>query len=189
MRRPTFLEGTGVALAASIGGSVLFGALTTVFVGSFVLRLIIASMGLLYLLYLLARSGEKIGRITSLATWLVVAALIWLMELNLAFYLMAHLGLIWLIRSLYFYSSLISALADLGLVSFGTAAAVWAILETGNLFLGFWSFFLIQALFVVIPNTWKRSAAKDTTAKYEEDRFQHAYRMAEMALTKLSIRA
>lgn len=189
MSRPTFLEGAGVALAASIGGGVLFTALTTVFVGSIVLRLIIALMGLLYLLYLLARSGEKIGRVTSLATWLAAAALIWLMELNLAFYLMAHLGLIWLIRSLYFYSSLISALADLGLMLFGTAAAVWAILESGNLSLGFWSFFLIQALFVVIPNSWKRSAAENRVANYEEDRFQHAYRIAETALTKLSTRA
>jgi hypothetical protein len=189
MRRPTFLEGAGVALAASISGGVLFEALTTVFVSSFVLRLLIALMGLFYLLYLLGRSGEKIGRVTSLATWLVVVVLIWLMELNLAFYLMAHLGLIWIIRSLYFYSSLISALADLGLVLIGTAAAVWATLKTGNLFLGFWSFFLTQALFVVIPNTWKGSAVKNKSAKYEEDRFQHAYRMAETALTKLSIRS
>jgi len=34
-------------------------------------------------------------------------------------YLLVHLGLIWLIRSLYFYSSVLSALADLGLGGLG----------------------------------------------------------------------
>jgi hypothetical protein len=186
MRRPSFLEGAAVALAASIAAGVLFGTLTAIFATGFVLRLLIAAMGLLYVLYLLSRSGEKAGRITSVSAWLMVAAVIWLMEMSLPLYLMAHLGLVWLIRSLYFYSSLLSALADFCLVLFGMAASVWAALHTGNLFLSVWSFFLIQALFIAIPDTWKRSSKAATAVTIEEDRFQHAHRAAQAALAKLS---
>ncbi|MEJ2692955.1 MAG: hypothetical protein P8166_07825 [Candidatus Thiodiazotropha sp.] len=186
MKRPNFMEGIGVALAASIGGGLLFGMLTTVFAGGFVLRLLIAGMGLLYVLYLLQRSGEKVGRITAPAVWLLIASALGLLGLSLPFYLMAHLGIVWLIRSLYFYSSLFSALADLGLVLFGVAAAAWALVETGNLFLSFWSFFLVQALFALIPNSWKRSGKPVESAAGAEDRFLLAHRAAEAALTKLS---
>lgn len=186
MKRPGFMEGVGVALVATIGGGVLFSALTTVFVADFILRLLIAGMGLLYVLYLLRRSGEKVGRFTSMSVWLAAVVGIWLMGLSLPLYLMAHLGLIWLLRSLYFYSSLISALVDMGLVLFGLAAAVWAMLQTGNLFLSVWSFFLVQALFVFIPNTWKRSGKSVTAVKVAEDRFQLAHRTAQAALSKLS---
>jgi small-conductance mechanosensitive channel len=186
MKRPVFMEGVGVALLATIAGGVLFSVLTTVFVSDFVLRLLIAVTGLFYVLYLLHRSGEKVGRITSISVWLFAAAVVWLMGLSLPLYLMVHLGLVWLIRSLYFYSSLISALADFGLVLFGLASAVWAVLQTGSLSLGVWCFFLVQALFVVIPNTWKRSAKTDTVSKSTEESFQGAYRTAQAALNKLS---
>lgn len=186
MKRPSFLEGVGVALVATIGGGVFFSALTTVFVSDFVLRLLVAAMGLFYVFYLLYRSGEKVGRITSITAWLIAAAVIWLMGLSLPLYLLAHLGLVWLIRSLYFYSSLISALVDSGLVLFGLASAVWAVLQTGSLFLSVWCFFLVQALFVVIPNSWKRSSQQRTDTNSTEDSFQSAYRTAQAALTKLS---
>jgi hypothetical protein len=186
MKRPGFLEGAGVALIAAIGGGVLFSALATLFVSDFVLRLLIAGMGMAYVLYLLRRSGEKIGRITSLSVWLVATLTIWLMGLSLPLYLLAHLGLIWVIRSLYYYSSLISALLDLGLLMFGLAAGVWAMLQTGNLFLSVWSFFLVQALFVLIPNTWKKASDKAAVVNSEEDGFQTAHRTAQAALAKLS---
>jgi hypothetical protein len=118
---------------------------------------------------------------------LFAAAVIWLTGLNLPFYLMAHLGLVWLIRSLYFYSSLISALVDFGLVLFGIASAVWAVLQTGSLSLGVWCFFLVQALFVAIPNTWKGSSKQSAVMSSTEESFQCAYRTAQAALTKLSI--
>ncbi|MBT3093284.1 MAG: hypothetical protein KME58_10345 [Candidatus Thiodiazotropha sp. (ex Lucina pensylvanica)] len=76
MKRPGFLEGVGVALVATIGGGVLFSALTTVFVTDFVLHLLIATMGLIYVIYLLRRSGEKVGRLTSVSVWLAAAVVI-----------------------------------------------------------------------------------------------------------------
>jgi hypothetical protein len=185
MKRPGFFEGVGVALAASVVGGVLFGALATVMAGGLVLRGLIAGIALLYLLYLLARSGEPVGRITTVAAWIVAEAGIWLLGLGLPHYLLAHLGLIWLVRSLYFHASLLSALADLALVLFGFAAAVWAAVETGSPFLGLWCFFLVQALFVAIPQRLPPRSAKAATPD-AADRFQHAHRAAEAAITKLS---
>jgi hypothetical protein len=185
MKRPGFFEGVGVALVASVAGGVLFSMLVTLFAGGFVLRVLIAGLGLLYILYLLRRSDERVGRITTVALWWVVAASIWFMDLSLSLYLGAHLGLIWLIRSLYFHTGLFSAFADLGLVALGLVAAVWAALESGNLFLSFWCFFLVQALFVLIPDRWKRQTARGNRID-PEDRFQRAHRVAEAALTRLS---
>ncbi|MBT3046080.1 MAG: hypothetical protein AB2728_15550 [Candidatus Thiodiazotropha sp.] len=186
MRRPSFMEGVAVALVASLGVGILFPALTILFAPGFVLRLLIAATGLLYVLYLLRRSGEKVGRISSAALWSMSAALIWLMGLSLPLYLLAHLGLVWLIRSLYYHASLISALLDLALVLFGLAAAVWAMLQTESLFLTLWSFFLVQALFVVIPDSWKRSGGPGVIRDDADDPFQQAYRTAQAALAKLS---
>jgi hypothetical protein len=188
MRRPSVLEGAGVALVASIGGGVLYSVLSTLFVSEFLLRLLIAVTGLLYVLYLLRRSGEKVGRIASLTLWIVSAFIIWLIGLSLPLYLMVHLGLVWLIRSLYYYASMISAIADLGLVIFGIAAALWAVLQTGSLFLSVWCFFLVQALFVFIPGSWKRSRLPGSAVHSEEACFQNAYRTAQAALTRLSAR-
>ncbi|MGD8910278.1 MAG: hypothetical protein PVF13_02335 [Chromatiales bacterium] len=186
MKRPGFVEGVGVALAASVGGGVIFTVLATLFAGGFVLRMLIATLGLLYMLYLLRRSSERVGRITTLAVWLLAALGIWLLGLSLPLYLLAHLGLVWLVRCLYFHAGLIAAFADLGLVLFGLAAAVWAWLVTGSLGISLWCFFLVQALFALIPARLKSKTARNTPSAAEADPFQHAYRTAEAAVTKLS---
>ncbi len=185
MKRPTFFEGAGVALAASVAGGVLFTVLATVFAGGFVLRGLIASLGLLYVLYLLRRSKERVGRVTTLAVWLAATLSIWLLGLSLPGYLLAHLALIWLVRSLYFHASLIATFADLGLVLFGLASAVWAWLVTGSLGISLWCFFLVQALFGLIPASIKRRSALSVAASAETDPFQRAYRTAEAAVSKL----
>jgi hypothetical protein len=186
MKRPDFFEGVGVALAASVGGGVIFTVLVTLFAGGFVLRGLIAALGLLYLIYLLRRSAERVGRITTLTLWLVAALVIWLLGLSLPLYLLAHLGLVWLVRSLYYHAGLIAALADLGLALFGLAAAVWAWLVTGSLGVSLWCFFLVQALFVLIPARLKSKTARSTASAAEADPFQHAYRTAQAAVAKLS---
>ena len=186
MKQPTFLEGVGVAIAASLAGSVLYTALNTVFPGGPVLRLLIADIGLAYVLYLLGRSHERIGRITTATAWAVMAGMLWFIQPPLLLYVFVHLGAIWLIRSLYFYSSALSALADLGLNGLGLAAAVWAVTRTGSVFLGIWCFFLVQALFVAIPKRIGRRSGTGQDGHDSEARFQHAYRAAEAAVRKLS---
>ncbi|MGB5177745.1 MAG: hypothetical protein WBP44_03340 [Gammaproteobacteria bacterium] len=186
MKQPTFPEGVGVALAVSLVGSMFYTAMDVVFPGVPVLRLLIAGIGLAYVVYLLSRSAERVGRITAAAAWLLVAGLLWFTHPPLLLYVCVHLGTLWLIRSLYFYSSALSALADLGLNGLALAAAIWAVTRTGSVFLGIWCFFLVQALFVLIPKNVSRKPGTGLVNHASEDRFQHAYRIAETAVRKLS---
>ena len=66
------------------------------------------------------------------------------------------------------------------------AAGIWAATQTGSLFLSLWCFFLVQALFVAIPVNMNRKTAPGSSQRDPEDRFQHAHRVAESALRRLS---
>ena len=58
----------------------------------------------------IGRSGERVGRITTVACWLAVASGAWLLGLPLVGYVLLHVGLVWLVRSLYHYSGVLPAL-------------------------------------------------------------------------------
>jgi hypothetical protein len=183
MKTPTFLEGAGVGLAASIAGSVAYTALAALGGGG-ALRLVVTGLALGYVLYLLGRSPARVGRVTALATWGAAAVLVWLAAPPLALFLLLHLAALWLLRSLFFHGSLFAAVTDLGLSLLALAAGVWAVAHTGSLLLGIWCFFLVQALFVVIPASLARPAGP---ARQEtEDPFEHAHRAAEAAVRRLA---
>ena len=187
MKRPTFLEGVMVALVASLSASVLDTALGALFGSRGVLRLLIAGIGLGYVLYLLSRSTERVGRVTTLLVWTLAAGAAWGLGLPIMLFLLVHLGLIWLVRSLYFHSSLLAATADLGLNGLSLAVAVWAALHTGSLLLSVWCFFLVQALFVAIPPRLPRRMPRPDPDAEGDDRFQRAHRAADAAIRKLSL--
>lgn len=186
MKQPTYMEGVAVALAASVLGSVLYTTLTTVFASDWVMRLLIAGIGFGYVVYLLGRSGEHVGRIVTLAAWALVAGALWLIAPSLPIYVVTHVGLVWFIRSLYFHSSMVAALIDLGLSGLSLAAAIWAAHQSGSVFLTLWCFFLVQALFVYIPTRISRRAEPDHEDLEGAHRFERAHHAAETALRKLS---
>lgn len=184
MKRPTLSEGIALALAVSIVGGVMYSALATYLPVGPALRFLMAATSLAYVVYLLSRSPERVGRITALAVWMVVAGVLWLAAPSITLYALVHVGMIWLLRSLYFHSSLLSALADLGLNALSLAAVLWAALQSGNIFLTLWCFFLVQALFVAIPPRVGRKG-KETLVDVQ-DSFDRAYRAAEHAVRDLS---
>lgn len=185
MNRTTFLQGVVVAFVLSFFGAALFATLTTFVSAGIVLRTLVSLVSLAYVGYLLSRSHARVGRITALALSVVVAGVAWGVELPLALYLIVHVGLIWLIRSLYFYSGVVPALMDLGLSALALTAAVWATLQSGSIFLTIWCFLLVQALHVVIPRSVDRARERDPS--FEADgAFQHARRTAEAAIVRLS---
>ena len=186
MKRPDFMEGVALALGVSVLASVLFTVLGPVFGSAAVLRLLIATSSLVYVIYLLSRSRERVGRVTTLAAWVVAALALWWLEPPLLLYVLGHAGFIWLVRSLYFHAGVLSALADLGLNGLALVAAVWATLQAGSLFLSLWCFFLVQALFTGIPKRIGRTPPNRRPDPDDEDRFQHAHRVAEGALRKLT---
>lgn len=185
MKRPTFIHGVIVAAVLGFFASAVVATLTP-FVGlGAVIRLVIPALGLAYLLFLFSRSTERLGRVTTLSFWSALAAITWWVAPPLPLYLLIHVGAVWLVRSLYFYSGLIPALMDLGISTLSVSATVWAITRSGSVFLATWCFFLVQALFVAIPPSMqnKRKALPEKAA--DNDTFNHARRQADEALRQL----
>lgn len=185
MKRPSFFHGVIVAAVLGFFASAIVATLTP-FVGlGSVIRLVIPALGLAYLLYLFGRSEERVGRITTLSLWGALAAVTWWMAPPLPFYLLIHVGSIWLIRSLYFYSGVMPALLDFGISMLSVSATVWAISRTGSVFLATWFFFLVQALFVAIPPALRRRQTANRDPRNDNERFEHAKRDADKALRQL----
>lgn len=185
----TLMEGIVVALIASFIGSVGYFALSSVLSNSFSIRFLISGLSGFYILYLLARTNERVGRVSTLLLFSAISMGLWLFWPSITLFIWANLLMIWLIRSLYFYTSLFSSIADLFLQGFSLTTALWAFAHTQSLFIGIWCFFLIQALFVLIANKKTNqkciSSAKSTINN--EANFQRAYRDAENAVRKLSV--
>jgi len=186
MKKPTFWDGVVVALLASLAGATGFFALSFLFTEEMAIRLAISGLAFFYSLYLLSRSGERIGRITVMLLGCLLSAAVWLFYPPLTLFLILHVLSIWLIRSLYFYSRLFPSLADMGLCLFGIASAFWTLHHTGSPFLTFWCFFLIQAVFVAIPTGNRQTFADEAALSNSEVEFKRAYQAAEAAVRKLS---
>ncbi len=186
MKPLSFYSGIGVAFGLGLAGSILYSALTPLLGGAPALRMLIALLGLCYLIYLLRHNAERSGRVTAMFVWLVVAGASWLYAPSLTLYCLIHTGLIWLLRCFYFYHGVMPALLDLGLSAFGLAAALWAITWSGSVFLAIWCFFLVQSLFVSIPRSLHRRTDVGQTKTARDERFQRAYRDAENAIRRIT---
>jgi len=185
MKRPGFFHGAIVAAVLGFFASAIVATLTP-FVGlGTVVRLVIPLLGLAYLLYLLNRSAERLGRVTTLTCWTAMTAVAWWAAPPLPLYLLIHVGAVWLIRSLYFYSGVLPALMDLGLGALSVSAAVWAISRSSSVFLATWCFFLVQALFVAIPPAAPRKVTLKQTTPAHSRNFERAKRQADAALHQL----
>ncbi len=185
MKRPGFLHGVIVAAVLGFFASAIVATLTPFAGLGAVVRLVIPMLGLAYLLYLLSRSAEQLGRVTTLTLWTAMAAATWWISPPLPLYLMIHVGAVWLVRSLYFYSGIMPALMDLGLNALSVSAAVWAITRSGSVFLATWCFFLVQALFVVIPPAVQRKPKHQQNTPADSESFDRAKRQADAALRQL----
>ena len=176
--------GIGIGLVLSIAGAAVLTALAPIVGPRTAVRAVIALLGLAYVLYVVGKSGERVGRITTVAVWLVAAAGAWLGGVPLIGYVLIHVGLVWLVRSLYCYSGVLPALADLGLSVLGAAFGVWAASRSGSPMLAFWCFFLAQAFHVLIPAAIGAGEAKQPAG--DDSRFGRAQLAAEAAIRRLS---
>jgi hypothetical protein len=186
MKAPGILEGITLAVGASLGGGILVTLLPIVLSENTSARILISMLGLGYLVYLLKRSDERTGRVVMVALWFIATLACMLFDTSLLSLLLVQATLIWVVRSLYFHTSLLTALLDLGLVALALVATAWAILQTGSVVTAIWCFFLTQSLFVLIPGF---SSARDNASCFnavETDRFQSAHRVALDAVRKLS---
>ena len=173
-----------VAAIIALGVSVTIAALTPLIGIAAVLKLVIPATSVSYLIYLLRHCQEHSGRVVVLTCWSTFAVLAWMVNLSLSQYLLSHLTVIWLIRSLYFYAGILPALADLVLTGGGLLAFVIAAERTGSLLIATWSLFLVQALFVLIPQSVPAAGVQKTVGNSNE-RFRRARARAEQALRQL----
>lgn len=186
MKKVTFWEGVVLGLLGSVIGSIGFFALSFLFSEDCAFRLLISGLAFAYILYLLSRSQERIGRITVMSIWFMLLVMLWLFYPPLTLFVIFHVLAIWLVRSLYCYASLFSSLTDLGLNTLSISSAFWALHHTGSLFLTLWCFFLVQALFVYIPTGIKRPTPDKAAMSNSASDFKRAYQTAEAAVRKLS---
>lgn len=181
MNLPAFWRGAGLALVLSAVGAVAFKVFAPLVGAGPGLKLLVLALGLVYLLTLLARHRARVGRLAGAAAWLVSAMLLWVLDPALWVWLLAQSSLVWLLRCLYAHDNLLAALLDAALNGFALAAALATALHTGSLFLCLWSFFLVQALYVLIPA--RGSAAAGPAA---DTAFDQAERAARAALRRLA---
>jgi len=183
MKRESFLRGVVVAFIFAVFSAVGFIALKPVFGATLLLQWLIAACAGLYIVYLLSRSNEKSGRLAVPALWALGTIVIWHTVPGLTLFLLAHVGMVWLVRSLYFHAGILSALLDLALCAAAVLAAVAAARSSHSVFLSVWSFFLVQALFVAIPTVVSSKAPVPATDS--NDQFHRALATAEAALRRL----
>jgi hypothetical protein len=182
-RQPSFTRGLGAAFVLALCGGALLAALAPWLGGYTALRVVIALVGFAYVLYVIGTSGERVGRITTIAGWCVAASAVWLVGLPLVGYVLVHVGLVWLVRSLYHYSGVLPSLVDFALSLLGVAFGAWAAQRSGSVWLALWCFFLVQAFHALIPaSLTKRGRLGAET----EDAFAHAHRAAEAAVRRLT---
>jgi hypothetical protein len=173
----------GVAFVLSLGGAAALALLAPLIGIGTAVRAVIALLGLAYVLYLIGRSGQRVGRLTTIACWIIAACAAWFSALPLLAYALVHIGLVWLVRSLYGYSGVLPALMDLGVSTLAAAFGAWAALRSGNAWLALWCFFLAQALHIAIPAA---IGGRRETSQATDDAFARAHRAAEAALRRLS---
>ena len=181
---PTLLQGILAAALLSLASGAAFAGFAHLLDPSTAARLVIPAAAGAYMLWLIARSGVRIGRVIAFAGWLATTLALWFSSLELGPYVLTHIALIWLVRSLYFHSSILTSLLDLALVALGVGAAVWAVAQSGSMFIAVWCFFLVQAFFALIPRTVSRAEEVHEEAHAS---FSRAQRSAEAALRRLSL--
>ena len=188
MRRPTLLEGILVALVLSLSVSPLVVFVQLAVGGLLAWKLGVVVLAYSYMCYLLARSGRRSGRVT--LGLLALTVLLTSLVCNLRFPTILLLGvtLMWAVRSFAYSRSLVSALLQGGVYVLGCGAALIVYGNSGSLALAIWSFFLVQAAFVLIPaQCMHRSATPGgTTLGGTPDGFGQAYHAAEQALERLT---
>ena len=188
MHRPTLLEGVLVALVLSLSVSPLV-VFVQLAIGSLLAWKIIAMVvAYAYMCYLLARSRRRSGRVTLglLALTVLLASLVF--DLRFPTILLLGVTLMWGIRAFAYSRSLVSAVLQGGVCVLGCGAALIVYGHSGSLALAVWSFFLVQAAFVLIPAQCMRWPATPSSATPggAPDGFGQAYRAAEQALERLT---
>jgi hypothetical protein len=184
MNQPGFGEGILVAVIGAFVVSIVHRGVGLFLPPVEAAACVCAAAGFGYLLYLLGRSQRRGGRLLILLSWILLTIGVWVMALGVWSEILVQLAFVWLVRSACFHTRPLLVLMDLGLVILGLAGSIWALEESGSLFLSLWTFLLIQALFTTLPGATSALFSSQEGA----DGFEAAEHTAERALQCLSRR-
>jgi hypothetical protein len=187
MKRPGFWREAGVALLLSVGGAVGFHVATLVMGNASALRLLVLGAGLAYALALLATVPGRSGRLFAVVALIVADVGLIAFDPALVSWVFVQTFALWLLRCCYFHEGPLAALFDAALCAGAFAAAAVGALHNHSLFLALWAYFLVQALFVLIPQTL--GSSPPAMAADPASRFDQAERTAEAALRRLTLRS
>lgn len=186
MKPSSLIQGIVVALGLSLAARPML-MVFSVLAPSVDNQLLIASLMATYVLYMLSRRAGKVGRVTlAMFSWGLLFGSCFV-GMSVGFVILLGIGLIWLLRSVLRYSSLLSALSDGLLCTAGLGCAAAIAMLTGSIALTVWGFFLCQALWVLIPPRFNfLTKRRCFTGAEDSDRFSRSYHAAEAALRSIA---
>jgi hypothetical protein len=188
-KKQSFLGEIAFGFVASLIAAAVALTLSYVMPAGFVARLTVAGLGLAVVIRSIAQSDERTGRIVTLVAWTVVAAGVWLAGAALPVFVVVHVTLAWLVRSLYCYSRIVEAGVDFGITLLALSFAVFAAVRTDSVFLAAWSFLLVQALHVSIPGLvarWSEPKQEEIPLGDPNRGFAEAFKAANEALHRIA---
>jgi len=172
-----------LAVIMTLVSTLLVSILGSLFGAELAIKLATTGISLVYMTYLLSRSQCKTGQIAITGIWAALTLMSMIIVDAPLIFIGLQVGSLWLVRSLYYYNSILSALGDLLLISAGFTTAAWAWTMTHSLLMSFWSLFLVQALFVLIPKQFNSQGSTTSSQHHRtRDPFEHAHQVAEAAL-------
>ena len=186
MKRPSVLAGISFAFVVAVFAIPVWWGLKMA-VPFFVAFRVITLVGYLaYCVYLLRTAKTRVGALTLATVNLVIVLGFSFLPVTNSLMVGALVTLITVNRSLLFQRSLIAIGLD-GLASaVGLMFAGYLYSKTGSVPAAFWSFFLLQSLFVLIPaRPWGEGGFFSGDVKGEVDFFVHPQRQAEAALERI----
>ena len=182
MSRPGYLGAAAVALCLSVIGSVVWQLRLDYHLGlSF--DVLLAGLSLAYTVYLVSSGSRRAGQLSATFLWLPANAVILMWSPALMPTLVAYSLLIWITRVASHHRAALPALLDLCLCALALLSALWAVNNTGSLFLALWCFFLVHALYVLLP---EHLSANQSLYHQASDPFEQAFAVAEAAARRLS---
>jgi len=172
-----------LAIIMTLLSTLLTSIMGSLFGTQLAIKLTTISISLVYMIYLLSRSQSKTGRVAVTGIWGGITLISMVVVDAPLYFIGIQICSLWLVRSLYYYNSILSAAGDLLLISASFITAAWAWNMTNSLLISFWSLFLVQALFVLIPEQFNSATSNNTYHhSHSRDPFEHAYQAAEAAL-------
>ncbi len=185
VKRPSLIHGIAAAAFFSCTALVVDRITLWFFADPVARKCALALLVLGYVLYLLRLNGARIGNVALFSCTLLGLGGGLLGGAGTPALVGIGVALVWIVRSLLAYSSVVMALADGALSAVALGAAAWAFTETGSLFWAVWCFALTQALWPLLPERPGSSAPRETQGQ-ATDAFSAAHRAAEAALRRIA---